>query len=216
MPSWWGEFSSKSILGVGSVPCFGSALLPINSGGLGNDLVIGSGYSTPLVPDLIESLGVFVTVASHDHMSSPVLVSKLIIVGISILGVGSVPCFGSAPLPINSGGLGNDLVIGSGYSTPLVPDLIESLGVFVTVASHDHMSSPVLVFNLIIVGISSITMGFISFPVLPEDVTPLHASGTYVFFALLWDLVCTKNVDADYFPICVALIRSHLVPCPCP
>ena len=110
-----------------------------------------------------------------------------------MLGVGSVPCFGSALLSVNSGGLGGGIVIASGYNAPLVPDLIESLGVFVPVASHDHVSSPVLVPKSIIVGVSSITMGFISFLVLPEDLTPLHASGTFVLFALLWDLVCTRK-----------------------
>ena len=42
------------MLGFGPIPCFGSALLSINSGGLGNDLVISSGYNTPLVPVLID------------------------------------------------------------------------------------------------------------------------------------------------------------------
>ena len=62
-------------------------------------------------------------------------------------------------------------------------------------ASCDYVSSPVLVSKSIIFGISSITMGFISSPIFPQDFTPLWASGVFVFFALPWDLVCTKNVS---------------------
>ena len=101
-----------------------------------------------------------------------------------MLGVGPISYFGSALLSINSGALGNGLVIGSGYNVPLVPGLINPLGLFVMGTPCDHVSRPVLVSKSIIFGTSPITMGFISFLDFPENFTPLHVSGAFVFFAL--------------------------------
>ena len=103
-----------------------------------------------------------------------------------MLGVEPTLCFGSVLLSINSGGFGNGLTIGSRYNIPLFPCPIELSGLFVTMASCTCVSIPVLVSRSIIVGSSSIIMGFISFLFdFPIDFTPLCVSDGFVFFVLL-------------------------------
>ena len=103
-----------------------------------------------------------------------------------MLGVELTLCFGSVFLSINSGGFGNGHAIGSGYNIPLFPCLVELSGIFVTVASCTHVSIPVLVSRSIIVGSSSIIIGFISFLFeFPIDFTLLCVSGIFIFFVLL-------------------------------
>ena len=102
-----------------------------------------------------------------------------------MLGVEPTLCFGSALLSTNVGGFAGGLAIGSGYNIPLFPCLIELSGVFVTVASCTCVSIPVLVSRSIIVGSSSIIMGFISFLAFPMGFILLHVSGTFVVLALI-------------------------------
>ena len=94
-------------------------------------------------------------------------------------------CFGSTVLSINSWCCGNGLAMGSRYSTSLLPCQTELSELFVTVVSHICVSIPTLVSKSIIIGSSSIIMGFISFLIFPIDFAPLCVSDGLAFFALL-------------------------------